>query len=107
MAAQTRIVMPSAAKKGQIIEIKSLIQHHMETGHRRDNEGRPIKRDIVNRFAVTYNGVEIFKSDLFPGVAANPYFAFSTIATESGEVTFQWTDDQGVVTTETRRIVVT
>jgi sulfur-oxidizing protein SoxZ len=107
MAAQTRIVMPATAKKGQIIEIKSLIQHHMETGHRRDNEGRPIKRDIVNRFAVTYNGVEIFMSDLFPGVAANPYFAFSTIATESGEVTFQWTDDQGVVTIEKRRIAVT
>ncbi len=107
MAAQTRIVMPGTAKKGQVIEIKTLIQHHMETGHRRDNEGRPIKRDIVHRFTVTYGGVEVFRSDLFPGVAANPYFAFSTIATDSGELVFQWVDDQGVTTRETRKIVVT
>ena len=107
MVAQTRIVMPATAKKGQVIEIKTLIQHPMETGHRRDNEGRPIKRDIVHRFTVNYNGVEVFRSDLFPGVAANPYFAFSTVATETGELVFQWTDDQGVATRETRKIVVT
>lgn len=107
MVAQTRIVMPGTAKKGQVIEIKTLIQHPMETGHRRDNEGRPIKRDIVHRFTVSYNGVEVFRSDLFPGVAANPYFAFSTVATETGELVFQWTDDQGVATRETRKIVVT
>ena len=106
MAAQTRIVMPQTARKGQIIEIKTLIQHVMETGHRRDNEGRPIKRDIINRFSVTYNGTEIFRSEFFPGVAANPYVAFSTIATETGEVAFQWVDDQGEMTKETRRIVV-
>ncbi len=103
MALQTRIVMPASANKGQIIEIKTLVQHEMETGHRRDNEGRPIKRDIIHTFAVTYDGTEIFRADLFPGVAANPYFAFSTIATESGEVLFKWADDKGGVTTESRK----
>ncbi len=103
----TRIVMPAKAKKGEVIEIKTLIQHIMETGHRRDNVGKSIPRDIINRFVVTYNGAEIFSADLFPGVAANPYFAFTTIALEPGEIVFAWTDDHGETTTEKRQLSVT
>ncbi len=102
----TRIVCPTAAKPGDVIEIKTLIQHHMETGHRRDDIGNAIPRDIVNELAVTYNGVEIFRAELQPGVAANPFFAFTTTATETGDITFTWTDDRGVKTVERRRITV-
>ena len=102
----TRIVMPSSAKKGDIIEIKTLIQHVMETGFRRDDVGKPVPRDIIGTFAVTYSGAEIFKADLNPGIAANPYFAFSTIATESGELVFTWTDEKGEATIERRKISV-
>ncbi len=105
--ATTRIVMPATAKKGEIIEIKTLVQHEMETGHRRDNVGKPIARDIINSFIVTYGGDEIFKTDLFPGVAANPYIAFSTVATQTGEIVFTWTDDQGAKTVEKRKLTVT
>ena len=103
---QTRIVMPAKATKDQIIEIKTLIQHVMETGHRRDNESRPIARDIINRFIVTYAGTEIFRAELFPGVAANPYFAFTTRALETGVIAFAWTDDAGITTRETRTLTV-
>jgi sulfur-oxidizing protein SoxZ len=104
---QTRIVLPKAAKKGETIEIKSLVQHQMETGFRRDNMGRAVPRHIITRYTVTYGGEEIFKVDLFPGVAANPYFAFHTSATETGDIVFRWEDDKGQVITETRRLVVT
>ena len=87
----TRIVMPATARKGEVIEIKTLIQHVMETGYRRDNVGKAIPRNIINRFVVMYDGEEIFRADVFPGVAANPYFAFSTTATRTGEVVFTWT----------------
>jgi sulfur-oxidizing protein SoxZ len=103
----TRIVLPSTAKKGEVIEIKTLIQHIMETGYRRDDVGKPVPRDIINSFVVTYGNTEIFRTDLYPGVAANPYFAFSTIATETGELVFTWSDDKGNVTTERRKITVT
>jgi sulfur-oxidizing protein SoxZ len=102
----TRIGVPLSAKKGEVIEIKTLIQHIMETGHRHDNMGRPIPRDIINRLVVTYDGAEIFRADIFPGIAANPYFAFSTIATSTGDVVFQWTDDKGETTTERRKLNV-
>jgi sulfur-oxidizing protein SoxZ len=101
-----RIVMPATAKKGQVIEIKTIVQHPMETGYRRDNQGAPIPRDIIKRYVVTYAGAEIFTADMTQGIAANPYFAFHTIATETGDVVFTWTDEKGAVITETRKLTV-
>ena len=105
--ALTRISMPATAKKGEVIEIRSLVQHHMETGYRRDNDGRPIVRDIISRFVVTYNGAEIFRSELGPGIAANPFFAFSTVAVGTGDFVFTWTDEKGEATSVTKTLTVT
>ena len=102
----TRIVFPANAKKGDIIEIKTLIQHVMEPGDRRDNDGRAIPRDIITTFTVTYAGVEVFRCDMQPGTAANPYVAFSTVATETGDLVFKWVDEKGNATVETRRLTV-
>ena len=74
----TRVVVPATAKKGQVIEIKTLINHVMETGFRRDNVGRAIPRDIITSFTCTYAGELVFAMDLFTGVAANPFVAFTT-----------------------------
>ena len=104
--ASALINVPPKAKRGDIIEIKTLIQHPMETGYRLDNKGAAIPRDIINCFACTYNGDEVFRAELFPAISANPFIAFSTVATESGELTFSWTDDRGQTQTETRQIIV-
>ena len=104
---QVQIVMPATALRGQTIEIKTLIQHPMETGHRRDPEGAPIRRDLINRLVVTYGGAEIFRANLYPGIAANPYLAFSTVATESGDIVFEWTGDSNFQARESRKLTVT
>jgi sulfur-oxidizing protein SoxZ len=104
--AKALIRMPTEARRGEILEIKTLISHPMETGYRRDSMGQPIPRHIINRFVCTYNGQEVFRADLFPAIAANPFLAFFTVATETGEVIFQWTDDRGNIQTETVRITV-
>ncbi len=103
----TRIVLPATAKKGEIIEIKTLVQHPMEPGYRRDNEGRAVPRDIIATLTVQYAGFEIFKCEMQPGTAANPYVAFSTIATVTGELVFTWIDEKGAATTEKRKLTVT
>jgi sulfur-oxidizing protein SoxZ len=102
----TRIVVPQSAKKGDVIEIKTLINHVMETGFRRDNNGRAIPRDIITSFTCTYAGEEVFRMDLFTGVAANPFVAFTTIAVESGDLVFEWSDPNGVLAREQRRLTV-
>jgi sulfur-oxidizing protein SoxZ len=102
-----RIVMPPTARKGDIVEIKTIVQHPMETGYRRDHNGAVIPRDIVKRFVVTYAGNEIFTADMTQGVAANPFFSFHFRATATGDVAFTWTDEKGEATSETRKLAVT
>lgn len=104
--ARALINVPKQAKRGDVIEIKTLVSHPMETGYRRDSMGNAIPRDIINRFVCTYNGVEVFRADLFPAVAANPFLSFHTVATESGELKLSWTGDDGNTQTETVTITV-
>ena len=104
--ARVLINSPARAKRGEVIEIKTLIAHPMETGYRLGPTGAVIPRDIINRFTCTYNGQEVFRADLFPAVAANPFIAFFAVATESGELAFSWTDDHGETQTEVRQITV-
>ena len=104
--ASALINVPARAKRGEVVEIKTLISHVMETGYRRTQLGVPIPRDIVRRFVCTYNGVEVFRAELHPAIAANPFIAFSTVAVESGTLTFQWTGDHGFSATESARITV-
>jgi sulfur-oxidizing protein SoxZ len=105
--AKALIRMPTEAKRGEVVEVKTLVSHPMETGYRRDSMGQPIPRHIINRFVCTYSGQEVFRAEFFPAIAANPFLSFFTVATETGEVIFQWTDDQGNTQTESVRITVT
>lgn len=104
--ANALINVPARARRGEIIEIKTLVSHPMETGFRRTQVGVRIPRDIVTQFVATYNGVEIFRAELHPAIAANPFIVFSTVATESGTIALRWTGDNGFSLTETAAIVV-
>jgi sulfur-oxidizing protein SoxZ len=104
--ASALINVPARAKRGEVVEIKTLVSHVMETGYRRTQLGVAIPRDIVTRFVCTYNGTEVFRAELHPAIAANPFIAFSTVAVESGTLTFQWTGDNGFSVTESARITV-
>lgn len=101
-----RIDVPKTAKRGEIIEIRTLISHRMETGFRRNYLGAPLPRDIITGFVCTYNEVEVCRAALHPAVSANPYLTFSTIATESGTLVFKWSGDNGFTHTESATISV-
>jgi len=100
------INVPKNVKRGQVIEIKTLISHVMESGFRHGTNGRDIPRDIITSFSCKYNGEEIFATQLFPAIAANPFITFHTVATESGTLAFQWIGDNGFEVTEEVKIAV-
>jgi len=104
--ARALINVPPKAKKGEIITIKTLISHEMETGYRHDNVGKAIPRNIITQFVCTYNGLEVFRADLFPAIAANPFITFNTVATASGTFEFRWTGDNDFAQTESVNIIV-
>ncbi len=105
--ARVLLNVPKTAKQGEAIEIRVLISHPMESGQRRDDSGQMVPRQIINRFTCTYNDAEVLSLDLHPAIAANPYFAFAARADRSGPIVLSWTDDAGVMQTETAQIEVT
>jgi len=104
--ARAVIRVPSSAKRGEIIEIRTLASHSMETGFRQSENGALIPRDIVTLFVCSYNGEEVFRAELFPAIAANPFISFSTVAMESGTLEFRWSGDNGYAVTESAKITV-
>jgi sulfur-oxidizing protein SoxZ len=101
------VSVPKQAKRGEVIEIRTLAGHVMETGFRRTQLGELVPRDIIRQLVCTYNGVEVFRAELYPAIAANPLVAFTTVATESGTLEFRWSGDNGYSATETASITVT
>ncbi len=101
-----RVSIPAEARRGSVIEIKALIRHPMETGYRLDSMGRRIPRHIVRSFRARYAGEEFFSMDLTQGIAANPFFAFSVVASESAELAFEWEDEHGETTTVVKALTV-
>lgn len=92
-----RVLVTSAAAKGEVFPVKTIISHQMETGLRHDIQGRVIPRKIINRFICRYGGVVVFSVDLHEAIAANPFIEFYLRATESGRLEFIWEEDGGGV----------
>jgi sulfur-oxidizing protein SoxZ len=105
--ARALIQVPPTARHGEVIEIRTLIGHPMETGYRPDANGLLLPRDIIRRFSCRYNGETVFEAELFAAVAANPYLAFHTVAMASGTLNFRWEGDQGFLHTESVQLAVT
>ena len=106
MTARTLINVPAKARSGEIIEIKTLIAHPMETGFRVGLNGTLIPRDIITNMTCVYNEKEIFRIELSPAVASNPFITFHATATQSGTFDFKWTGDNGFEATASAKIVV-
>lgn len=105
--ARALLNVPKTARRGDVIEIRALISHPMETGYRPGPSGRIIPRDIITRFECRYGDAVVFAADLYPAMAANPYLVFTIVAQESGPIALTWTGDEGFSQTEIATIVVT
>lgn len=101
-----RVRVPASAKKGELVEVKTLISHDMESGQRKDSAGAIIPRKIIKRFEAKYNGKAVFEADWNSSVSANPYQSFFFRAQESGTLDCAWIDDDGSVYKSTSKITV-
>jgi len=101
-----RVRMPATAKAGEVIEVKTLISHEMESGQRKDAAGQVIPRKIIKAFKVTFNGKEIMSADWHPAISANPYQSFFVKVPETGTFVFTWTDDDGSAYTAEQKVTV-
>jgi sulfur-oxidizing protein SoxZ len=103
---RTQVTVAATAKKGSIIEVRAIAQHDMESGFRYTESGKLIPRDIIRIFTCSYNDVEVFRADFYPGIGANPLIIFTTKATESGTLEFKWLGDDGYEAVNQAQITV-
>ena len=90
-----RLQVPATVRKGEVFEVRVLVQHPMETGFRRDMTGATIPMNVVDKLVCRVNGREVFRAELGTGIAANPYLAFTAVADASGTIEVEWSDDKG------------
>jgi sulfur-oxidizing protein SoxZ len=103
---RTLVTMPKVATKGEVLAIRVIVQHDMESGFRHTQQGVRIARDIIREFVCTYNGRQVFRAELHPGVGANPVINFFTVATETGSLEFKWLGDNGYASRVTSQLTV-
>ena len=101
-----RVKVPKSAKAGEVITIKTLISHPMESGQRKNADGSVIPREIINRFTCELDGQLVIDVSIDPAVSTNPYFEFDAKVDAAGEFKFTWYDDDGSVYEDTKPIAV-
>jgi len=101
-----RVKVPKTASAGDVVTIKTLISHKMESGQRKDSDGNVIPQSIINTFTCDFNGQNVMSVNLSGAVSTNPYFQFEATVPETGEFTFTWNDDDGSTYTDTKSITV-
>ncbi len=106
MTVRAIVRAPALARRGEVMEIRVLLQHPMETGYRPGADGRVLPRDIVRRIEARFEGEPVFAMDLFPAIAANPYVAFPLRATATGTLVLSFSGDNGLAHTESVKITV-
>ncbi|MEE4384330.1 MAG: thiosulfate oxidation carrier complex protein SoxZ [Pseudomonadales bacterium] len=95
-----RVRIPERARRGEVVEIRTLASHPMETGFRLDTDGHRVPRNLIDRVTCRYAGRTVFDATLRPAIAANPYLSFRFVADVSGEVELTWHEDTGATLTE-------
>ena len=101
-----RVKLPRSIEADVPFTVKTRITHPMHTGERHDSEGALVPRRIINRFVVSYNGEVAIAVDLEPAVSADPYIQFEMAVPKSGDLEFQWVDDNGSVYSLSKRVEV-
>ncbi len=103
--ARTLITLPAQIRRDEIIEIRTLIAHAMETGYRPGADGKVLARDLIRRFRCSFDDgaskEQVFAAELHPAISANPYLSFTLRATGSGNLVFTWEGDNGFSQSET------
>ena len=93
--ALAKLLLPNRVALGDVITVRLLIQHGMETGYRQDMDGRVIARNVIRLVRCELGGVEVFRAEPSSGISANPFFEFSLRVVEAGNWLVQWEDDAG------------
>jgi len=99
-----RVLIPTGIRRGDVIDVRALVEHPMATGLFRDPEGKPIPAYFINDVIVTYGDQEAAHFAWSSGVSRDPFVEFSLRADREAELKFVWRDNRGGVFAQTADI---
>jgi thiosulfate oxidation carrier complex protein SoxZ len=102
----SRVMVPRTAHLGDIVAIRTLISHPMETGLRLNAFNTWIPLRIIEEFECRFEGKMVFRARPYPAIATNPYFAFHDRVRGSGVYEFRWFDTDGSVYTNSAALAL-
>ena len=85
-----------AGLKGDIVDVRVLMNHPMETGQRKDGSGNLIPMHFIQEIAVKLNGKTVIDAQVSQGVSRNPVFSFRVKGAKAGDrLEISWLDNKG------------
>ena len=85
-----------ATAQGDTVEVRVLMQHEMETGQRKDAQGKTIPAWHIQQVTATANGKTVLSAQWGPAISKNPYLQFSLKGAKAGDkVSVRWLDNRG------------
>jgi len=94
-----------ASVVGDSTEVKVLMSHEMETGQRKDAQGKTIPAWFIQNVTVAHNGRPVLSAQWGPAIAKNPFLAFKFKGGAKGDkIEITWTDNRGEKRTDEAQI---
>lgn len=85
-----------ATLTGEVTDVRVLMAHEMESGQRKDAQGKPIAAWFIRNVTVACNGRTVLTAQWGPAMARNPFVAFKFRGGAKGDkVTITWVDNRG------------
>jgi sulfur-oxidizing protein SoxZ len=90
-----------ATLQGEVVEVKVLMSHEMETGQRKDAAGAVVPAHFIQHVSAEWNGKTVLTAQWGPAVSKNPYLAFRFQGGAKGDrIKITWTDNKGDTRTD-------
>lgn len=82
--------------QGETADIRILMQHPMETGQRKDENGQVVPMNFIQTFTVSLNGKPVIDGQLNTSISRNPLFTFKARGIKVGDkLSVAWMDNLG------------
>ena len=90
-----------ASVVGDATEVKVLMNHEMETGQRKDAQGKTVPAWFIQNVTATWNGKTVLSAQWGPAISKNPFLSFRFKGGAKGDkVQVTWVDTKGETRTD-------
>lgn len=83
-----------ATLQGDLVEVKVLMAHEMETGLRKDAQGQVVPAHFIQQVTATCNGRTVLSAQWGPAISKNPFVSFKFRGAAKGDtLQVTWVDN--------------